>query len=307
VIDFGGVSGIDYLDYELGIGISLTSYFAPIIADLKAVGYQVGKNLRGAPFDWRKAENPDNFFDKLQKLVEDTYVVNQNTKVTLLAHSMGGIHVTQFLNQMTQPWKDKYVANLISVATPWSGSPKALRAIISGDNFGIEVTSWLPLIDKMAVRPTLRRSGGTILMLPENAFYNNTVLVKTPKRTYSSSDFHQLFKDLGTPITSEIYDSLDGVVENIKAPQVPMHCLYGENFPTEDHYEYRDGWDKDPIITNSQKGDGTVPEFSLTRCKTFATQQPHPVIMKDFDLADHLSVLNDEELLQYVLSIVVKN
>jgi lysophospholipase-3 len=306
VIDFGGVSGIDYLDYELGIGISLTSYFSFMIDELKAVGYQVGKTIRGAPFDWRKTIDPDNFKANFVKLIEDTYTQNQNKKVHIIAHSLGAIHTTDVFNDQTQEWKDKYIASFISIAAPWSGAPKALRAIISGDNFGIELTSWLPLIQKLSVRPMLRRSG-TVLLVPEDSFYNTTELVRTPTRSYSARDYKQLFKDLNSPITSTILESVDGFIDGLQAPGVDLHCLYGTTFPTEAHYTYNKGWDSDPIIKYDEGGDGTVPEFSLQRCITFKKQQKQIVEVKDFDLGDHVEILFNAEVMKYILNVVVQS
>jgi len=306
-IDFGGVTGVDYLDYELGIGISLTAYFAKIIAELKAAGYQVGKNLRAAPYDWRKSIDPDNFNQKLKQLVEETYFMNQNQKVNLISHSLGGVYITYFLNLQTQEWKEKYISAIASIATPWSGSPKALRAIISGDNFGIELTSWFPIIKKLRVRPMLRRSGGTVFLIPEKSFYNSTELIKTPTKSYSANNYHELFADLGSPVTSEIFDSTEGFMDNLKAPNVEMHCLYGTSFPTESHYTYNKGWDADPEVRFDEGGDGTIPEFSLKRCETFSHQQKERVEMVDFDLHDHVNILFSEELITYLLNVVIKS
>jgi len=306
-IDWGGVSGIDYLDYELGIGVSLTSYFAPVIEDLKALGYVVGKNVRGAPFDWRKPYNPDNFIENFRKLIEETYTINGNKRVNIIGHSMGSIHSTQFLNFQTQEWKDKYISALITVSAPWGGSPKALRSIISGDNFGIEVTSWLPLIDAKRVRPTLRRAGGVIYMLPDIGLYNTTEIVKTPTKSYSAVTMPQLLDDIGSPVSKAIWYKVHDVMDKIVGPKVETHCLYGINFPTEEHYTYNNGWDNQPEITFSHQGDGTITDDSLRRCLDFEKEQSQPVFIKEFDLADHLTVLNDQELIDYILKLLVTN
>jgi hypothetical protein len=74
--------------------------------------------------------------------------------------------------------------------------------------------------------------------------------------------------------------------------------------PTEMGYNYKHGWDKEPEITYSNAGDGVVPEVSLKKCQDFAKTQTQPVEVMEFDLASHMTVLNDEELLQYVLKVV---
>lgn len=39
---------------------------------------------------------------KLQKLIEETYLINYNTKVMVVAHSMGNPMMVYFLKRMTQ-------------------------------------------------------------------------------------------------------------------------------------------------------------------------------------------------------------
>lgn len=46
-IDFGGVKGIDFLDYILDYPLSFTSVYGSMIRSLMSIGYEPGKNLRG--------------------------------------------------------------------------------------------------------------------------------------------------------------------------------------------------------------------------------------------------------------------
>lgn len=87
--------------------------------ELVAAGYKPGLNLRGAPFDWRLAENPNNLYAKLKTLIEEMYEQNGQRKVHLLAHSMGNIHIAKMLETVTQEWKEKYINSFIAVAGPW--------------------------------------------------------------------------------------------------------------------------------------------------------------------------------------------
>ena len=72
------------------------------------------------------------YIDKLRKLVENTYELNNNTKVVLLGHSMGSPYALYMLNQQSQGWKNKYIKSLISLAGPWGGAVKVLRLYASG-------------------------------------------------------------------------------------------------------------------------------------------------------------------------------
>lgn len=91
-------------------------------------------------------------------------------------------------------------------------------------------------------------------------------------------------------ITASIIETVEDTLSSIKAPGVPLHCLYGVDYPTEISFTYKNGFDKDPEIEYSQEGDGTVPDISLRKCKDFARQQTQPVEVMEFDLADHLTV-----------------
>ena len=75
VKDFGNTSTVEYLDSSQ---YAMTTYFGAIAnALVKKYDYQRGVNIRGAPYDWRKAPNElGDYFKNLTKLVEDTYELN---------------------------------------------------------------------------------------------------------------------------------------------------------------------------------------------------------------------------------------
>lgn len=76
-------------------------------------------------------ENPQ-FFQDLKSLVEETYVLNGNHAVVLLAHSMGGPMSLQFLHLQKQSWKDKYIRALVTLSGVWGGSVKAMKVYTIG-------------------------------------------------------------------------------------------------------------------------------------------------------------------------------
>ena len=63
--------------------------------------------------------------------------MNNNTKVIIMAHSMGNLVILYYLNHQPQPWKDKYIQSFITLAAPWGGSLKALKMLVSGTLFTI--------------------------------------------------------------------------------------------------------------------------------------------------------------------------
>jgi lysophospholipase-3 len=88
VLGFGQTDTVEYLS---STKLSQTVYFGGIVSSLvDQYGYVRGVNVRGAPYDFRKAPNElDDFYADLTSLVEETYFLNNQTKVILVAHSLG--------------------------------------------------------------------------------------------------------------------------------------------------------------------------------------------------------------------------
>lgn len=307
--DFGGLKGIAFLDEGWdGKGLNVTAYYAPLIHELVAAGYRPGHDLRGAPYDWRHAYNANNMFGRMKTVIEEMYASSGNLAVNIVAHSFGNIQTALFMNQQVdQAWKDKYIANFISVAGPWSGAPQALKALISGDDFGFALPGFSSFIDPLKVRKIARGAGGVVILVPENNFWGDDVMVQTPAKNYTVHQIPELLREMGAFETEKIFWAIDTVVEDIVAPAVPMHCVYGINHATEIGYIYKAGFDKQPEIQYTQFGDGIVPGVSLVRCKEFAFTQSQPVKTIEFDLLDHMNVLTDNAVLEYILKIATQS
>ena len=124
--DFGKSESVEYLDSSR---LSATSYFGAIAdALIKKYAYKRGVNLRGAPYDWRKAPNElDEFYKNFTALIEETYYMNNCTKVMLVAHSMGNPVTLYWLNNyVNQDWKDKFIRMFVSLSGVWGGAVKTL-------------------------------------------------------------------------------------------------------------------------------------------------------------------------------------
>ena len=67
-MDFGKFTGISGLGFLSGL--------------FEMVGWETGKDLFAAPFDWRvPSVGQDEFFDKLKSLIEQTSAANDNARV----------------------------------------------------------------------------------------------------------------------------------------------------------------------------------------------------------------------------------
>lgn len=127
---FGSTETIEWLDPRR---VQPTHYFANIADYLIKANYTRNVTLRGTPYDFREGPFQDTWwYDAYAALVEETYEKNEQTKVVLIAHSMGNLHTWYMLQNRTQEWKDKYIECFISLSAPWTGAAKAIRVSISG-------------------------------------------------------------------------------------------------------------------------------------------------------------------------------
>lgn len=72
------------------------------------------------------------YFVRLKALVEETYRINDNQPVIILAHSMGGPMSLHFLHSQSQSWKDQHIRALVALSGAWGGSVKALKVFAVG-------------------------------------------------------------------------------------------------------------------------------------------------------------------------------
>ena len=136
-VDFGGVDGIKCLDSAF---CSLTAYFQPVISLLEENGYRVNDTIFGAPYDFRMAGDgltQVGFEAALTELIEDVVAKRGGERVVLVAHSMGGMVATYFLAGKSQNWTRAHVAGLVTISSPYAGSPMALQGSVSGDPIGL--------------------------------------------------------------------------------------------------------------------------------------------------------------------------
>jgi lysophospholipase-3 len=309
--DFGGLQGVRFLDDFLDDPLHLTGIYETMIEALETIGYVERENLFGAPYDWRLPvdfmyENT-NWGQDIENLIEFAYTNNGNRSVHIITHSMGGPTMLYLFNRRDQAWRDKYIASFTPLAGPWSGSVKALQAIISGTDEGIRVGSF-SILQPNLIANVARQSGGVAYLMPDPTFWNQT-FVSTPTKNYTDLDFTALFTDSGLTETLQMYDDVRYIIPEQTAPFAQVYCLYGVGVETSIELMYDKSllpgtnWGQ-PSLDTSDLGDGTVPLMSLAECKHWDTQQSQLVNCREFNLTSHGQVLKDPTVVEAVLEIV---
>lgn len=298
---FGKTESVEFVDPAKVIG---TSYFESLVRQLVDLGYERDKNIVSAPYDFRRAPNElRDYFEDLKALVEKTYATNGNESVVFICHSMGCLNSLYFFNLHSQEWKDKHIRSIISLSGVWGGSVKALKAFTSGDNFGVVV------IPSLTLRKDVRTFPSLAYLLPSPEVWpHDEVLVSNRERGYTVRDYKQYFDDIKYPIGYEMWLDVRNLTSPRKAPGVEVHCLHGYKVTTMKKLEYVVGGFPDaakPKMTYGD-GDGTVNLISLQACRGWVGQQSQPVMYKNFTSVDHMTILSDKQVLQYIGEALVK-
>lgn len=243
----------------------------------------------------------DKYFDNVASLVEDVAETNSQ-RVVIVSHSMGGPVTQSFLNAKSQSWKDKHIAAWFPIAGAFTGVPRVAKSLISGDNFGI---SFVHADQLKEIADTLE-SMYFLLPLP-GVWPDNLVTVNSsPKNTIYGpviSDYIALLKALDISGPEARVNTLMERRIAMKAPNVPVYCIYGTGIDTTPYrFEY-DALDGSlPTKQMNGTGDGTVPTPSSTHCKTW--KQDQPVLLKRFDGLEHVDAVKKIQVFEYIQDIM---
>lgn len=293
---FGQTFPLEYLDPSRH---SVGMYFFTIVQALVEKGYTRDDDIRGAPYDWRKAPNENKaYFMGLQRMIEEM-AEKAGGPVVLIAHSMGNMYTLYFLNQQPQAWKDRYIKAFVSLGAPWAGVAKTLRVVTSGDN------NRIPVISSLKIRSQQRSAVSTIWLLPyAHSWPDNHPLVQTPTSNYTVRDYQRLFSDLDFQDGWAMRQDTEPLVGALQAPGVAIHCLYGSGVPTPEAFQYDGKFpDVEPTVVQG-RGDGTVNLLSAMQCKRWVGKQKQPVRLVELPGNEHVNMLLNVTTVDYIKAVL---
>lgn len=205
-----------------------------------------------------------------------------------------------YLNHKSQQWKDKYIKSFVTLAAPWGGAVKALKAFISGDNLGVT------LVPTLTIRKDERTFPSLAYLMPSDKFWSrDEVLISRSSKNYTSSNYKELFEDINYDVGYEMWLDTRNLTHDLIHPGTEVHCIHGSGIPTMEKLEYKphEFPDRTPKIINGN-GDSTVNIRSLAGC---AKWQQHadrwPFFYQNFPGVDHMAVMSDIRILTHILQL----
>jgi len=332
VKDYGNVTCCDVLNPQDTL-LPKIAIFQPFSDFLRKNGYQDGTTLRAAPYDFRLYGDPCFnivYFTKLKTIIEQTYNNQNQQRVVLISHSMGGPVIHQFLasSVVTPEWKAMYIARFIAIASPFSGAPEGLREYITGQ-VSAAYGNWIPGIIADPVSIAFRSWPATISLLPmettntssvRNRAWDNITLVSTPSQNYTGTNYGQNVADVLTIVANTSAEAKLGIVywtqqermrQNVlnKGPGVLTNCLYLTDVNTPIGAVFADDTMTKQTEVLYGSGDGTVAAVS-TRASCQEWRERKMVVNEGFDVTldsfalgkhvNHHTILGAKEILERV-------
>ncbi|KAH7819765.1 putative lysophospholipase III [Monocercomonoides exilis] len=308
-IDFGGIEGVEYLDKNFK---NMSGMYSVMIKAMKEVGYEVGKNLFGAPFDFRLANAKhimqNGMSEKLKQLIEHAASCNPGKKVHLVGHSMGCTFIHQFLvKYVTEGWKKRYIASFISISGPYGGSFEAL-AHLSSPHMWNEAPIPASIIHEM-----ISSWASLYWMLPNfNAFQADSVIASIPKAqmTVTMGNMTSLWSTTNRTSVLRGVESTMKYVNMIDPPNVPVHVFYSKGIKTLRQLKFEGdatNWWKSDCKGIYGDGDDTVPIESLMTPLRWKEMQSDPVTSMSLDGAHHITIVHNGKLVDEIVNIISRN
>ncbi|VDD96086.1 unnamed protein product [Enterobius vermicularis] len=296
---FGSTESIEWLDKSK---TSIGRYFTDIVKALVSLGYRRGKDIVGAPFDWRKAPNElTNYYEALRKLIERTYRYNGNKRVVVIGHSMGN-PVLFYLNR-TLAWKDKFIHSHISISGAWGGSMQIFRLFASGYNMNL----YRVILPPSKLRDMQRSFTSSAFLFPSyNVWNKSEVIGGSVFKNYTLGNVEEFFHDINYTNGYKQYQLTGFLLGNLDPPKVTVHCIYGYDVDTPERFFWAKGYFPDyQPSTIYGDGDGTVNRRSLEACaKWMGNNGDKNVTLYPIQGADHMGIMENSQAIDIIKKVV---
>jgi len=268
--------------------------FADVVDNLEVMGYKDTDDIQAAAYDWRRLNQGEEWNKDLTKRIEEV-VVRKGEKAVLIGHSLGGIIIQEYLESKSKEWVKKYIAEVISVSTPWGGSIKAVKSLLSGlnaiENFIIPNDFFLDVV----------RTFETPYSLIPNGNYIDSKYFKLNGTAMKANEVEKIFKSYaGVYFPPNTEDMLKITEKKYKENSWKHKCIYGNGIDTTKSLSYIQRGDEFILEEEKEeeKGDGTVQLDSLKGCKNTGAK------LIEIKGAGHVSILRTSELIKEIQSSV---
>ena len=189
-----------------------------------------------------------------------------------------------------------------------TGTVVAIQMQAAGYNWEIDA------LDRLVIRDQQRSFESTFLLVPTSTtgiWTSSDVMLTTPLRNYSVSDYPRFFDAIGYPEGRLKLEAIQSAGHNFTNQDmgVPIYCFYSKGTPTPERLVYDSIStfpDSEPLVEMGE-GDGTVNLRSLEACSRWQyIQHKQPVTVKHYADIGHHELLHLPSLISDVLRVAIK-
>lgn len=291
-----------------GIEFPLFDYTSALIEKFENQGYAEGADLFLFPYDWRYGVNEDNI-NKLKQKIADILTQTNAQEVDVIAHSTGGLLVKKYVVENPN---NNHIDKAVFVGVPNTGSPKAVKVLLQGDNFGVpwladeemkKIAKNLPVVyDLSPSERYFNTKGSYIKIIEERTFSTTPHDLNFEESNNFLTDNHQLNTQALTNahnLHTADFDNYDLRTAGInlyaingckagtigKVAQVRHYTLFNDPYSSSYHLE-------------PTPGDGTVPLESSTNLPI--NQENKYYALK----SDHGKMLSQDGIREQIVNII---
>eukprot|EP00490_Sorites_sp_Unknown_P012511 CAMPEP_0114696282 /NCGR_PEP_ID=MMETSP0191-20121206/72374_1 /TAXON_ID=126664 /ORGANISM="Sorites sp." /LENGTH=412 /DNA_ID=CAMNT_0001993713 /DNA_START=45 /DNA_END=1283 /DNA_ORIENTATION=+ len=258
-------------------------------------GYELGKDVFIAPYDWRLAGDAHSkrkngvggYYPELQLLIEEA------VKATTLYF---------FHKFVSEQWKGEHIHGWVALSSPWMGGANLVESYLGGWTLGMP--TWLVPHDY--VRAVQVNASSGVMMSPHPKAFGNMPIVQTPSRNYTAADVPELVRIIGKSTwgnqTGALFDKLQGPYAELQSTpsKIHLHNWYSTGVKTGEAFifdsDLYDGFDKVATKTVWGDGDGLVNLHSLKQVETVWPKDPS-TSTRVFPNCSHFGILSDPRVL----------
>jgi triacylglycerol esterase/lipase EstA (alpha/beta hydrolase family) len=188
-----------------GIDVVIFDYTESLIQEFIGQGYVEGETLFTFPYDWRygvsgKFSDPSNSsgqvtnVDLLKNKIDAIITQTGAEKIDVVAHSNGGLITKKYV---MDNFANHKINKAVFVGVPNIGAPKAIKALLQGDDYGIKVGS-VGLLSEKEMKKISENMPVAYDLLPTQKYYSvSGSFVKTIENpTIFDSSWQVIEKDL---------------------------------------------------------------------------------------------------------------
>lgn len=215
-------------------GAPIYSGFSTFMDDLVASSTMQVHEWLPLPYDWRYAPDEASTTAAMADAIEQLAHESNDGKVTIVAHSMGGLVGKAVIKTLEERGEGGLVENFVMVGSPQLGTPQAVASILHGDGQGIAAGLIVRRADARAIAQNMPSA---YALLPSREYFNRVtdpVIAFSPASPFTAAwrafwgDSINTYADYASFMTGADVPRVKPILGTLGTPEVVSPTLLAD-------------------------------------------------------------------------------